>query len=157
MESSGVEELRGLEGLWTGVYGPHGMEILSVRCSGDEIVARKVTGDPNVPCGEITFSARISSKNTEEAQQLWRAATNNFLAISDDTMGAADGPPTATCMFYGRGRVAEHNFKHPQWIPGKLFIDSARRISFIWEDYNFLIRFKRLHLDDLVPSSPFGA
>lgn len=56
--------------------------------------------------------------------------------------------------FYGQGRVAEHKFHNPQWVPGKLFVDSARRISFIWEDYNFLIRFKRLDLNELI--NPVG-
>jgi len=55
----------------------------------------------------------------------------------------------------GAGAGAGHNFQNPQWVPGKLFVDSARRISFIWEDYNFLIRFKRLDLNGLI--QPCGA
>ncbi|GIL46117.1 hypothetical protein Vafri_3176 [Volvox africanus] len=50
---------RPLAGLWMGVYGPHGPEIISLgydgRGSGSMIVATKITGDPNVPAGEVTF------------------------------------------------------------------------------------------------------
>ncbi|GIL94703.1 hypothetical protein Vretimale_922, partial [Volvox reticuliferus] len=50
---------RPLAGLWTGVYGPHGPEIVSLsydgRGAGSRIMATKITGDPNVPAGEVTF------------------------------------------------------------------------------------------------------
>ncbi|GLC34138.1 F-box only protein 31 [Pleodorina starrii] len=52
---------RPLAGLWTGVYGPHGLEIVSLgyegRGSSGRIVATKITGDPFVPAGEVSFRA----------------------------------------------------------------------------------------------------
>ena len=64
-----------LSGLYIGVYGPHGYELLHVRWQAQEageaalpsylagpglLLATKVTGDPNVPCGQLTFAARAS-------------------------------------------------------------------------------------------------
>jgi hypothetical protein len=54
-----VDEDVDLNGLWRGRYGPHGEEVVSIEQKGEAILARKVTGDPNVPKGEITFRARL--------------------------------------------------------------------------------------------------
>lgn len=46
-----------LAGLWKGVYGPHGVEVVAVGydCSGHaaKIVGHKATGDNNVPAGQV--------------------------------------------------------------------------------------------------------
>ena len=42
-------------GLYAGRYGPHGDELVSVRSIGGALVGVKVTGDPNVPAGKVTF------------------------------------------------------------------------------------------------------
>ena len=50
--------------LVVGSYGPHGQEILelSTRCTTEdtvELVATKITGDPFVPAGEVSFTALL--------------------------------------------------------------------------------------------------
>lgn len=48
-----------LNGRWRGRFGPHGDEIVAISQEGDRITAKKVTGDKNVPAGEVTFRARL--------------------------------------------------------------------------------------------------
>jgi len=46
-------------------YGSHGFEMINVTYSGDRLIAYKVTGDKNIPRGEITFTADLSPFSTE--------------------------------------------------------------------------------------------
>lgn len=46
-------------GRWIGDYGPHGPEEVEIVERGDLLVATKITGDPNVPAGEVTFEVRL--------------------------------------------------------------------------------------------------
>ena len=57
---------RELAGLWKGVYGPHGEEVLNLSYTAEgSLVAVKVVGDPNVPCGEVSFKASLETESTE--------------------------------------------------------------------------------------------
>jgi hypothetical protein len=50
-----------LEGVWAGRYGEHGHELIQVEYDeNDMLVARKLTGDENVPAGEMTFRVDLA-------------------------------------------------------------------------------------------------
>lgn len=136
-----------LAGLWSGVYGPHGLEILNIHYTDEgKIVATKVLGDPNVPCGKVTFTASLESENSEpppDQQQLAAMSAGH----------AEDGQweiPSFVTTYQGEGRVAGYNYRRPSWVSGQLLVEKSGRFSFLWKEVNFIIRFRRLSLSDLV-------
>ena len=58
-----------LAGLYIGSFGPHGPELLLMQrglLDGEEaVLATKVTGDPNVPAGTLSFRAKVSCSPLE--------------------------------------------------------------------------------------------
>ena len=50
----------------------------------------------------------------------------------------------------GQGRVAGHNFRHPQWVSGRLLVEQRGTFAFVWEDVNFIICFQRMNLEEAV-------
>jgi len=44
-----------LQGRWVGVYGSHGLEVLEIVVENQMLKATKITGDPNVPAGRVSF------------------------------------------------------------------------------------------------------
>ena len=52
-----------LVGRWLGDFKPHGEEILEIAPEGGELVATKITGDPNVPAGQVSFRVEMLWRN----------------------------------------------------------------------------------------------
>jgi len=122
-------------GLWKGNYGSHGWEIIHVSVENDLISALKVTGDPNVPAGEVTWRARTSHPIVSENGQL------------NDTFGEESGDPERTHLGYsfaGEGRTARVGFVTPEWNTGFLTLFSPSKINFAWEPHNFGITYRRV-------------
>lgn len=126
-----------LAGLWSAIYGPHGVEIVNVSYTDEEIIATKLLGDPNVPCNKVTFRATLSSENTD--------APLDFL-LTHITPGE-ENALNISRMYKGRGRIAESNYRNPKWVPGQLLVQQNGNIAFLWEDVHFVICFHRLHLE----------
>eukprot|EP00850_Spirogloea_muscicola_P023366 SM000351S13217 [mRNA] locus=s351:60462:63655:- [translate_table: standard] len=140
-----------LAGLWTGIYGPHGMEVLNLVYLGTgELEARKVLGDPNVPCGEVSFKVDLASRKTDFAGTLdpvqLHAMLDQDWGVAGEQQGDHPGVPEIAAIYEGKGRVAGYNFHHPQWVDGELLVGKQGSIAFFWKDVNFAIRFRRLNL-----------
>jgi len=139
-----------LEGLWVGKYGPHGYEMINVTYVGDSIVAYKVTGDQNVPSGEISFKADLKpayhpstsvvSSNVASSSQEFN---NNLEPIQLTEAAAKQWGVKQLFRFTGLGQVAAKNFTRNEWIDGQLIVVSENYFSFAWVPIGYQIFFGR--------------
>ena len=123
-----------LDGLWVGRYGSHGYELINVTYVGDTLIATKVTGDKNVPRGEITFQADLHPlRHLERASKSKYSFRNGLLSPIELTDKAAQKWGTRQLPRYlGLGQVAEEGFQNHQWMEGQLIIIGEDYFSFAW-------------------------
>lgn len=123
-----------LDGLWVGKYGEHGFEMINVTYVGDVMIAYKVTGDQNVPKGEISFTVDLSS----EAQ-----AQHDMLEPIELAPTAAEQWGTRfLTRFAGKGQVAALGFKDRSWLEGQLIL-VGDYFSFAWLPISHQVFFGR--------------
>ncbi|KAL4425295.1 hypothetical protein ABPG75_009311 [Micractinium tetrahymenae] len=132
------------DGLYVGTFGPHGPELLQVSRQvegGQEwVVATKLTGDPNVPAGTVSWKALIGRGN--------RLPVEMYPAEM-----------AVTARYRGQGQVAQAGFQRPKWVDGELLVfgaDSAfvqgAQLGFTFDvnkSQRFLIVLHRVDLDDV--------
>ncbi|KAL7469267.1 hypothetical protein ACHAXS_009527 [Conticribra weissflogii] len=136
-----------LEGLWVGKYGSHGFEMINVTYSGDKLIAYKVTGDQNIPRGEITFTADLTPHHPASTASKSSSDSNKnqkldpiFLSDSSSKKWGTKRLP----RFHGRGHAAEPDFKNPQFMEGQLVvIGEGDYFSFAWIPLEHQIFFGR--------------
>ena len=111
-------------------YGDHGNELLNVTYVGDTLVATKVTGDVNVPRGQISFSVDLSPRNS--------SATLEPLKLSFDSSAASAKLP----RFLGKGQIAKPGFIDNKYVDGQLIL-FERHFSFVWLPTKDHVLFRR--------------
>jgi hypothetical protein len=122
-----------IEGLWVGKYGDHGYEMINVTYVKDTIVAYKVTGDKNVPKGEVTFTVDLSPRALSEAGL-------EPIELAEDA--SSQWGTKHLPRFPGKGQVAAEGFENSQWIEGQLII-VGDYFSFAWVPLGHQIFFGR--------------
>jgi len=135
-----------LEGLWVGKYGSHGFEMINVTYSGDKLVAYKVTGDQNIPRGEITFTANLSPEPTTpsngyEAAYLMGQQSLEPIVLSESS--ANKWGTKKLPRFPGQGHAAEPGFINNQFVEGQLVVIGSDYFSFAWVPLEHQIFFGR--------------
>mmetsp|Transcript_28665 Transcript_28665/g.54132 ORF Transcript_28665/g.54132 Transcript_28665/m.54132 type:complete len:420 (+) Transcript_28665:176-1435(+) len=112
------------EGLYMGEYGPHGPELIDIRgIAGGGCVGLKITGDPNVPAGKLTFRTVpgpfLPCEDTSK---------NPFSKRNCSCMFACDcnSARWEGCTFLGKYKIlaktAGTNYSNPQESGGTLFV-----------------------------------
>jgi hypothetical protein len=128
------------DGIYLGSFGPHGPEILQVsrtKVDGQEWVQGvKLTGDVNVPAGQISFKARIGKEN--------RLSSGGVYPVEYGVQA----------RYPGQGRVAREGYSSPKWVDGELLtltksnpITRGAEIGFVFQvdqSRKFLLLFERV-------------
>jgi len=128
------------EGLWIGKYGDHGFEMINVTYVGDIMIARKVTGDKNVPSGEVSFQIDMSPPQSNPSLKPAKKPLAN-IKLSKEA-GKRWGTSQIS-RYQGLGQVAEEGFINHQWMDGQLVVINEEYFSFSWMPLNHQIFFGR--------------
>lgn len=126
-----------LEGLWVGKYGKHGYEMINVTYTDDTLIAYKVTGDKNVPKGEITFTADLNPNHHHSS-----SSETTLEPIELSSKAAAQWGIKHLIRFPGHGQVASEGFVQKEWVDGQLLL-IGNYFSFAWVPLGHQIFFGR--------------
>lgn len=108
-------------------YGEHGAQVINITYVEDTLFAKKVTGDRNVPRGEVTFSVDLSPQNATVLPPIQ--------LVSDLRTGEFQ-------RFPGRGQVSRKGFKDHRYVEGQLILFEGQ-FSFVWVPTKHHVLFTR--------------
>ena len=121
-------------------YGMHGFEMINVTYVGDQLVAYKVTGDKNIPRGEISFTADLSPNAGED--MYGQSIKLDPIELSEKS--AKKWGTRRLPRFPGQGHAAEPGFINNQYLDGQLVvIGNGEYFSFAWVPLEHQIFFGR--------------
>jgi Cyclin D1 binding domain len=138
-------------GMYLGTFGPHGPEVLRVARAQIEneewVQGTKLTGDPNVPAGKVSFRARIGVQHRLSPSGVY--------------------PPEYGVQqrYKGQGRVAREGYSAAKWVDGELLTFSAANpmtrgaeLGFVFNidaSRKYLLLFTKVKLDKILPSTGY--
>jgi hypothetical protein len=119
--------------------------MINVTYSGDLLIAYKVTGDKNVPRGEITFQVDLNPLNRKVVGESSgdTPMVEQLQPISLTAKAAKKWGTTQLPRHKGLGQVAEEGFEKNQWMEGQLIIIGEEYFSFAWVPIELQIFFGR--------------
>jgi hypothetical protein len=116
--------------------------MINVTYAGDTLIAYKVTGDKNVPRGEVTFQADLNPLTSDLVVSKGKQEPPlNPIMLTDKA--AKKWGTSQLPRYHGLGNVAEEDFKNSQWMEGQLIIIGEDYFSFAWVPIEHQIFFGR--------------
>lgn len=109
--------------------------MINITYAGDTLIAYKVTGDKNVPRGEITFQVDLNALPKRvfgSGSSSQSAAEPPLPPIGLTDRAAKKWGTTELPRYKGLGQVAEPGFTNNQWMDGQLIMISDEYFSFAW-------------------------
>ena len=137
-------------GIYKGSYASHGVEFVLIHREGDRLVATKITGDPHIWAGSVTFRLELSSEVREEENFVvpegvaWREGTSDQW---EDL--------TTVSKMAGEGQIAQFGYKDPQFVPVSVYVfdrggeGQPQRFGVHWLSLEGLSIFERLESEDI--------
>lgn len=118
--------------------------MINVTYVGDTLIAFKVTGDKNVPRGEITFQADLSPNAVRKLRDGQTGAKDTQQRSLEPIMltekAASKWGTRQLPRYRGLGQVAESGFQNNRWMDGQLIIIGEEYFSFAWVVSNWTER-----------------
>jgi len=98
----------------------------------DTLIAYKVTGDRNVPKGEVTFKVNLHPLRyqTKSGSSMQQSSQLQPIMLTDKA--AKKWGTRKLPRYAGLGQVAEEGFRNHQWMDGQLIIIGDDYFSFAW-------------------------
>ncbi|KAL9975644.1 hypothetical protein ACROYT_G012827 [Oculina patagonica] len=126
-------------GVFKGTYSSHGVELVMVTVVDEKLIGTKITGDPNVPGGQVTFEVDLRRPVIDDPQpepgqeqQLGQCHSREFNLPPSYEARYTNFPNVYLARYHGRGQIASHGFVSPQWTPGHFVLFNDDLFGFLW-------------------------
>lgn len=140
-------------GLFKGTYSVHGLELVSLLYEEDKnkVKTIKITGDPNVPAGEITFRADLpycmnldldAQRTIGDIERIeptlsdldWNELSPHqpYVTPSDCYDTHSQLPNHCRARFHGFGQIAGTGFQNPSYVQGHWIVFNEDLFGFLW-------------------------
>ncbi|KXS17496.1 hypothetical protein M427DRAFT_54440 [Gonapodya prolifera JEL478] len=156
------------QGIWVGTYGSHGQEFVLLQyADGARLEAHKITGDLNVPRGELSWSADLSREvdvscldadaadgdearsynltQAAEFSEFWEAEQEFRAGVrgneSENENGGVRRQIKGLRAFRGSGTVAMPGYREASSIGAHLIVLSDKELLMFWHGLRKLSRF----------------
>jgi len=126
-------------------YGQPGYDLINITYEGDTLIATKVTGNSNVPEGQITFTAELAPKviTTSSNSTSLLPEVGRLPPIQLPEKTADIWEKKKLLRFPGEGQIAGEGFDESEWVMGQLVFIGESQFSYVWVPLQFSVFFSR--------------